>query len=444
MLTVQNLAEAADGLRYRHILAFKARKLLCHAERLRQEVLDLTGTRYRQLILIGKLIHTQNSDDILQILVLLQNRLHRTRNLIMLDADYIRRQDTRGGVQRIHRRINTHRRNITRQNDLCIQMREGSCRRRVGQVIRRHVNRLYGSDRTLFGRGDALLQSAHLGRQRRLITYGARHTAEQRGNLGTRLRETEDIIDEQQHVLPFHIAEVLRHSKTAQRHAHTRAGRLIHLTVNQRRLVDNAGFLHLVIQVIAFTGAFTNAGKYRNTAVLLGNVIDQLHDNDRLADACAAKQADFTALGIRGDQVNDLDAGLKDLGCGFLLLIRGRGTMDRPALLPLDRRLIIHRLTEQVENTAQILIAYRHRDRSAGIDRLHTAHQAIRRFHRNAAHGILTDVLRNLDRDHAAAVVDRDGIEQLGQCVSSKFNVQHRSNDLDNGANILLTHWQNS
>ena len=56
----------------------------------------------------------------------------------------------------------------------------------------------------------------------------------------------------------------------------------------------------------------------------------------------------------------------------------------------------------------------------------------------------LTDMLRNLDRDDMAVVVDRDGVQQLGQRVSGKFNVKHRSGDLDNGADILLTHWQNS
>ena len=53
-------------------------------------------------------------------------------------------------------------------------------------------------------------------------------------------------------------------------------------------------------------------------------------------------------------------------------------------------------------------------------------------------------MLRHLDRYGLAMVVDCDGIQQLRQCISRKFNVQHRSNDLDNGANILLIHWQNS
>ena len=178
--------------------------------------------------------------------------------------------------------------------------------------------------------------------------------------------------------------------------------------------------------------------------MLLCDVVDQLHDDDRLADACAAEQTDLAALCERCDQIDDLDAGFEDLGRGLLLLIGRSGTVDRPALLAFDRRLVVYRLTEKVEDTAEVLVTDRNGDRAAGIGCLHAAHQAVGGLHRDAAHGILTDMLRNLDRDDMAVVVDRDGVQQLGQRVSGKFNVKHRSGDLDNGADILLTHWQNS
>ncbi len=178
--------------------------------------------------------------------------------------------------------------------------------------------------------------------------------------------------------------------------------------------------------------------------MLLGDVVDQLHNQHGLPNACTSEQTDLSALGIRRDQIDDLDAGLEDLGGGFLLLVRGRGTVDRPALLPFDRRHIIDRLAEQVEDTAEVLVADRHGDRAAGIDRLHTAHESVCRFHRDAAHGVLTDMLRNLDRDDTALIVDRDGVQQLGKRVGGKFNVKHWSRDLDDSADILLTHWQNS
>ena len=71
MLALKNLLEAADGLSDRHILARHTGKLLCNVERLREEVLDLTGTRYGQLVLVGQLIHAEDGDDILQVLCLL-------------------------------------------------------------------------------------------------------------------------------------------------------------------------------------------------------------------------------------------------------------------------------------------------------------------------------------------------------------------------------------
>jgi peptide chain release factor 1 len=81
--------------------------------------------------------------------------------------------------------------------------------RRVGQVVGRHVDGLHGRDRALVRRGDALLQLAHVGGERRLITDGRRDAAEERRDLRARLREAEDVVDEEQHVLPFLVPEVL-------------------------------------------------------------------------------------------------------------------------------------------------------------------------------------------------------------------------------------------
>ena len=63
----------------------------------------------------------------------------------------------------------------------------------------------------------------------------------------------------------------------------------------------------------------TDAGEDRHAAMRLGNVVDQLLDGHRLTDAGAAEQADLAALGIRGDHVDDLDAGHQHLGLRRLL-----------------------------------------------------------------------------------------------------------------------------
>ena len=64
-------------------------------------------------------------------------------------------------------------------------------------------------------------------------------------------------------------------------------------------------------------------GEHRDAAVQLGDVVDQFHDDDGLADAGAAERADFAALQERADEVNDLDAGGQNLRRGGLVHERG-------------------------------------------------------------------------------------------------------------------------
>ena len=88
--------------------------------------------------------------------------------------------------------------------------------RRVGVVVGRHVDRLHRGDRLALGRGDAFLELAHLVGQGGLVTHGRGHAAEQGRHLGAGLDEAEDVVDEEQHVLVLHVAEVLRHGERGQ------------------------------------------------------------------------------------------------------------------------------------------------------------------------------------------------------------------------------------
>ena len=216
--------------------------------------------------------------------------------------------DARGGVQRIHRRVDAQRGDVARQHGGRVQVGERGGGRRVGQVVGRHVDRLHRGDRALVGGGDALLQLAHLGGQRRLIAHRRRDTAQQRRHFRAGLGEAEDVVDEEQHVLAFLVAEIFGHGQAGQRDAGAGARRLVHLAVDQRHLgafgrasseLDDAGLDHLVIEVVAFAGALADAGEHRQAAVRLGDVVDQFLHGHGLADAGAAEQADLAALGVR-------------------------------------------------------------------------------------------------------------------------------------------------
>ena len=186
------------------------------------------------------------------------------------------------------------------------------------------------------GRRDPLLQLAHLVGQRRLVADRGRHPAEQRGHLGPGLGEPEDVVDEQQHVLALHVAEVLSHRQRGQAHPEPGTRRLVHLAEDQRGVIDDAGLGHLEEQVVALAGALAHAGEHRHAAEVLGHPADHLLDQHGLADAGPAEQSDLAAAHVRGQQVEHLDAGDEHLGPGLELVERRRVPVDSPALLHLQ------------------------------------------------------------------------------------------------------------
>ena len=190
----------------------------------------------------------------------------------------------------------------------------------------------------------------------------------QRRDLGARLGEAEDVVDEEEHVLAFLIAEVFSQGETGQADPRAGARRLVHLTVNQGRLgalfieLDDAGFDHLMVKVVAFAGPLADTGEDRVAAMGLGDVVDQFHDQDRLAHTGAAEEADLTALGIGRQQVHDLDAGDQHLGVGRLIdEFRSRPVNGRN-LLRLDRSALVDRLADHVDDPAQGLGPHRHHE----------------------------------------------------------------------------------
>ena len=59
--------------------------------------------------------------------------------------------------------------------------------------------------------------------------------------------------------------------------------------------------------------------------------------------------------------------------------------------------------------------ADRHHDRAAGIDHLGAAHQPVGGVHRDRAHGVLAEMLRHFEHQHAAGVVDVQRVQDRRQ-----------------------------
>src|SRR5690606_30170716 len=87
--------EGADGVFQADELAGNVRELLGHMERLRHEALDASRARHHELVFLRELVHSQDRDDVLQLLVALQHALHLDRDGIVPLAEELRVHDAR-------------------------------------------------------------------------------------------------------------------------------------------------------------------------------------------------------------------------------------------------------------------------------------------------------------------------------------------------------------
>jgi hypothetical protein len=80
-------------------------------------------------------------------------------------------------------------------------------------------------------------------------------------------------------------------------------------------------------------------------------------------------------------------------------------------------------------------------NRVAGVGDLHAAAHPVRAAHRHRAHLVLPDMLLHLGgephRKAAAAVLELQGVVDLGQVLRLELHVEHRADDLHHPAHVL-------
>ena len=191
-----------------------------------------------------------------------------------------------------------------------------------------------------------------------------------------------------------------------------------------------------MIEVVAFAGSLADAGEHRVTAVRLGDVVDQFLNEHGLADAGAAEQADLAALGVRRQQIDDLDAGDENFSFGRLVGVGRRFLMDRAHVFGLDRACFVDRLADDVDDAAERAGADRHHDRRAGVGDFLAAHQALGGVHRDGAHGGFAEMLRDFEHQAVAAVLGFDRV-QNGRQMALELHVDDGADDLRDASGLV-------
>merc|ERR1719458_1586186 len=239
------------------------------------------------------------------------------------------------------------------------------------------------------------------------------------------------------------VTEVLSDSQTGQGNTGTGARGLVHLSVHQGDLGglvlegDDTTLNHLVVQIVALPGPLADTSEHRETTVSLGNVVDQLHDKDSLADSSAAEKTDLASLTVGGEQVDNLDTGDKDFLLDGHLVKVGSLSVDGLALVGGDGAPLVNRVADHVDDAAKGLLAHGDGDGEALILNNITPDKTLGTVHGNGPDGVLSEVLGHLEDELGLPADDGEGVEDLWEAIV-ELDVHDGTNDRDNLALVSL------
>ena len=183
----------------------------------------------------------------------------------------------------------------------------------IGQIISGHIDGLDGSNGSGSGGGNTLLEGTHIGGEGGLISDSGWDTSEKGGHLRASLGETEDVVDEEKHILVLLISEVLSDGEAGETDTSSGTRWLVHLTVNKGGLGsgaisdDDTRLDHFVVKIVSLTGSLADTSEDGETTMELGDVVNKLHNEDGFADTGTTEKTNLTSLGVRSQKVDNLN-----------------------------------------------------------------------------------------------------------------------------------------
>ena len=195
-------------------------------------------------------------------------------------------------------------------------------------------------------------------------------------------------------------------------------------------VVQDAGLLHLVPEIVALSGALPYTGEHRHALVDGANVADKLLNDDRLAHSGAAVCADFAAFGERRDEVHDLQAGFEYFDLGGLLLEAGRIAVNGPGDTAIDLFQVVERLSEAVKQAAERRVSDGNGHRPAGVDHIHAADESLGGTQGKTTRPAIAHVLLHLEHQLVAGYFGFEGVVDGGHVIRRELDVHDRTDNL--------------
>ena len=403
-MPIQDLLAAGNRLLKTHVAALASGVQLGGEERLGEKILQLTRAVKHDALRPRELFFADDGDDPLQLVAFLEMLQRPLRDLDMMLADDLHAQHARGGLQRIHGRIQSPLDVQAGERQDGIQMRKDGDHGRIGHVIRRHIDRFHRGDAGAPMRTDALMKLADLAGQRRLIAGFGRDPPQQGGELAARLGESKDVVHEQQDILSLGL------ERLGQRQAHmgrlkSRPRWLVNLPEHQHRARQQIGAHELMIELVAFAGAFADPREYAHPALLADDVVDDLQDQEALAQRRPAEDPGLGPFQEREQQIDHLDPGFHQFKFQLSFLIQRPGhllggvTPDGHDGRRTRRSFAVDRLTQHIHDPPIQMLGLRNVQPSAGGHDHRVTLQPVGRSERDAPAHLGLAVLHHLEHD---------------------------------------------
>src|SRR5262249_31837359 len=191
-------------------------------------------------------------------------------------------------------------------------------------------------------------------------------------------------------------------------------------------------------KVIALARPLAHTREHRESAVVQGNVIDELHDDNRLADPRTSEESDLASLAVGLQQIDDLDACFKHFRLGLLIFELRSRSVNRVGLLRLNRAFLVDRFPEHVDETTERFTADRNGNRGTRILNVHSTRETIGGGHGYPTHSVFAKVLGHFKRQShnrlsgglIFLLVDLERVIDVGEMPGGKLYVHHRSDHL--------------
>src|SRR3989338_4249471 len=183
-----------------------------------------------------------------------------------------------------------------------------------------------------------------------------------------------------------------------------------------------------MVKVVAFASPLAHSGKHRVAAVLGGDVVDKLLNDDSLAHARAAEKTNLASFENGADEVDNLDAGFQNFHLGGLFDVLRSLAVNRKTLSCGQSRTLafakvrlwqvrkgrsfVDGVTKDIEDAAQSAGSNRYRNRSSGVRDSHAAGKTVGGIHGNRAHHATAQMLFYLENEifiaslHGKSVID--------------------------------------